>query len=74
MAVNCSGLNPHFLKLVDDIEKWAGSARTVKNLKDPMEAVFRLAKTDFKMDLKHLMYDTNTQWLTKGAAKEFNIR
>jgi len=74
MPVNCSGLNPHFLKLVDDIEKWAGSARTVKNLKDPMEAVFRLAKTDFKMDLKHLMYDTNTQWLTKGAAKEFNIR
>jgi len=74
MPVNCSGLNPHFLKLVDDIEKWAGSARTVKNLKDPMEAVFRLAKTDFKMDLKHLMYDTNTQWLTKGAAREFNIR
>ena len=74
MAVNCGGINPHFLKLVDDIKKWAGSERTVRNLKDPMEAVFRLAKTDFKADLKHLMYDTDTQFLTKGAAKEFNIR
>jgi len=74
MAVNCGGINPHFLKLVDDIKKWAGSARTMKNMKDPMEAVFRLAKTDFKADLKHLMYDTDTQWLTKGAAREFNIR
>ena len=63
MAVNCG-----------DIKKWAGSARTMKNMKDPMEAVFRLAKTDFKADLKHLMYDTDTQFLTKGAAKEFNIR
>ena len=70
-AVNCSGLNPHFLKLVDDIEIWAGSSRTRKNLKDPMEAVFRLAKTDFNMDLKHLMYDTTTLHLTKGSGQEF---
>ena len=74
MAINCNGINPNFIKLLDDIEIWASESRTVKNMKDPMEAAFRLAKTDFKMDLRHLMYDTNSEWLTKGAAKEFKRR
>ena len=53
MAINCNGINPNFIKLLDDIEIWASDARTVKNMKDPMEAALRLAKTDFKMDLRH---------------------
>ena len=65
MAINCNGINPNFIKLLDDIEIWASDARTVKNMKDPMEAALRLAKTDFKANLRELMYDTESQFLTK---------
>ena len=70
-TIDCKILNPNYESLLTEINKWANSSKSKKQMGDPFEAAFRLAERDFLVDLEYLKYDTNQEILTKGRLNGF---
>ena len=69
--INCGIVNPNFRALTAGIEHWAESSKNEKIFNDPYEAAFKLAKSNFNMELKHLMYVKD---LTSGQVQSYLAR
>tara|TARA_R100001594_G_scaffold49199_1_gene82116 strand:- start:2866 stop:5658 length:2793 start_codon:yes stop_codon:yes gene_type:complete len=59
-------------KLVKAIEYWANDKQTLKHIKDPYEAAFRLFERDFYVPLQYAIYDdSGGGFLTNGRINMF---
>ena len=70
-SINCNIVNPHYKELLNQIDSWAKSSRSKKNLNNPYEAAFRLVERNFEIDLDILKYDSGQEKLTKGSVNGF---
>ena len=70
-SINCNIVNPHYKELLNQIDSWAKSSKSRKNLNNPYEAAFRLVERNFEIDLDILKYDSGQEKLTKGSVNGF---
>ena len=71
MAIACANISKEFNSLLTGIDIWTNAERTKRLFNDPSEAALKLVRTNFNMDLKHLMYIKD---ITPGKVKSFLAR
>ena len=72
-VINCAGINENFKSLLSGIEEWAADSKTRKYIKDPHEAAFHFAESEFLIPLDKLMYLPKGE-LTPGQIGSFKGR
>ncbi|MAH45999.1 hypothetical protein CMI37_09210, partial [Candidatus Pacearchaeota archaeon] len=72
-VINCAGINENFKSLLSGIEEWAADSKTRKYIKDPHEAAFHFAESEFLIPLDKLMYLPKGE-LTPGQVGSFKGR